>query len=391
MQLALDSGDRKLLIGAAAIVLVLALTAALVGTEGPRPSGYPSSYSASSDGAKAAFLTLQSLGYKTERWLDPPQGLKAQGSLLILADPVIPPSKDERQALRKYVESGGKILASGVSADMLLPEASASVNDISSVEWKDFPALFPGAITRGAASITLVPLAKWTGTGPRYIPLYGTTEAPVAVVYQLGRGEILWLAASTPVTNAGIQRSGNLELLLNFAGAPRRTRILWDEYFHGQGRSLIYYFARTPLPWGLAQLGVLSAMALLAFSRRSGPVHPLVTESRLSSLEFIDTLGGLYQRAHAARGAVEAAYQHFRFLLAKRMGMPLTASDVDLENAARQRLAPAPGLGEALRRCRQAQDNLDLRDREALELVQALHNFSEELSLQKAGERAWKK
>ncbi|MGE5204181.1 MAG: DUF4350 domain-containing protein [Chlamydiota bacterium] len=391
MQLALDSGDRKLLIGAAAIVLLLALMAALVGTEGPRPSGYPSSYSAASDGAKAAFLTLQDLGYTTERWLDPPQRLQRQDSLLILADPIVSPSKDERQALRKYVESGGKILATGLSADKVLPEAAAGMNDITSVEWKDFPALVPGALTQGAGNITLVPLAKWTGTGARYIPIYGTAREPVAVVYQLGRGEILWLAASTPLTNAGIQRSGNLELLLNFAGSPGRTRVYWDEYFHGQGRSLADYFGRTPLPWGLAQLGLLLALALLAFSRRSGPVHASVPESRLSSLEFIDTLGGLYQRAHAARGAVEVAYQRFRFLLAKRLGMPLTASDADLEKAARQRLAPPQGLGDTLRRCQGAQDDLDLQDGKALELVQTLHNFSEVLSLQKVGERAWRK
>jgi hypothetical protein len=391
MQLALDRGDRKLLIGAAAIVLVLALVAALVGTEGPRASGYPSSYSAASDGAKAAFLTLQDLGYKTERWLDPPQGLTAHDSLLILADPIVSPSKDERQALRKYVEGGGKILATGLSAERVLPEAAAGVNDMLSVEWKDFPALVPGALTRGAGSITLVPLAKWTGTAARYIPLYGTAQSPVAVVYQLGKGQILWLAASTPLTNAGIQRSGNLELLLNFAGSPGRSRIYWDEYFHGQGRSLADYFGRTPLPWGLAQLGLLLTLALLAFSRRSGPVRPLVRESRLSSLEFIDTLGGLYQRAHAARGAVEVAYQRFRFLLAKRLGMPLTASDADLDKAARQRLGSVEGLGEALQRCRAAQDDLDLQDGKALELLQALHNFSEVLSLQKLGEQAWRK
>lgn len=390
MQLALDSGDRKLLIGAAAIVLVLALTAALVGTEGPSPSIYPSSYSAASDGAKAAFLTLQKLGYKTDRWLDPPQGLGAQDSLFILADPLIPPSRDERQALRKYVESGGKVLATGYTAGMLLPEAATAGNDALAVDWKDFPALFPGALTRGASSITLVPVAKWTGTASRYIPLYGTAEAPVAVLYQLGRGQILWLAASTPVTNAGIQRSGNLELLLNFAGSPQRTRIFWDEYFHGQGRSLTDYFARTPLPWGLAQLGLLLTVALLAFSRRSGPVHPLERDSRLSSLEFIDTLGGLYQRAHAARGAVEVACQRFRFLLSRRLGLPLTARDGELDQAARQRLA-VDGLLDILQRCRAAQDDLDLQDAKALELVQALHNFGEVLSLQKAGEPGWKK
>ena len=390
MQLALDSGDRKLLIGAAAIVLVLALTAALVGTEGPSPSIYPYSYSAASDGAKAAFLTLQKLGYKTDRWLDPPQGLGAQDSLFILADPLIPPSRDDRQALRKYVELGGKVLATGYTAGMLLPEAATAGNDALAVDWKDFPALFPGALTRGAPSITLVPVAKWTGTASRYIPLYGTAEAPVAILYRLGRGQILWLAASTPVTNAGIQRSGNLELLLNFAGSPQRTRIFWDEYFHGQGRSLADYFDRTPLPWGLAQLGLLFTVALLAFSRRSGPVHPLARESRLSSLEFIDTLGGLYQRAHAARGAVEVACQRFRFLLSRRLGLPLTATDGELDQAARQRLA-VDGLLDILQRCRAAQDDLDLQDAKALELVQALHNVGEVLSLQKAGEQGWKK
>jgi hypothetical protein len=391
MELALDSGDRKLLIGAAAIVLVLAIMGALVGTEGPSSSGYPSTYSTASDGGKAAFLTLQRLGYRTERWLEPPQALNAKGTILILADPIVPPSKDERQALRKYVESGGKVLATGIRADTLLPEASAGANDILAVEWKDFPALFPGALTRGAKSITLVPLAKWTSTGARYVPLYGSADAPVAVVYTLGRGQILWLAASTSLTNAGIQRAGNLELLLNFAGSPQRTRIFWDEYFHGQGRSLADYFTRTPLPWGLAQLGLLLMFALLAFSRRSGPVHPLPSESRLSSLEFIDTLGGLYQRAHAARGAVEVAYQRFRFLLAKRLGMPLSAADTDLEKAAQQRLSPAPGLLETLQRCRAAQDDLDLADSKALELVQGLHQFSVVLSLQNVGERGWKK
>lgn len=391
MQLALDSGDRKLLIAAAAIVLVLAVTASMIGTEGPRPSRYPSSYSPASDGAKAAFLTLQNLGYHTEHWLDSPQELSAPGSLLILADPIVPPSRKERQALRQYVEAGGKILATGLSADMLLPESAAGGSDVASLEWKDYPALFPGALTRDAASITLVPLARWTGAAARYIPLYGTAEDPVAVVYQLGRGQILWLAASTPLTNSGIQRTGNLELLLNFAGSPQRTRIFWDEYFHGQGRSLGDYFARTPLPWGLAQLGLLFVLALLAFSRRSGPVHPLVAESRLSPLEFIDTLGGLYQRAHAARAAVEVARQRFRFLLARRLGMPLTASDQELEQAARLRLGGTEGLAATLQGCREAQDDLDLQDRKALELVRALHRFSEVFSLQGTGEREWKK
>jgi hypothetical protein len=120
-------------------------------------------------------------------------------------------------------------------------------------------------------------------------------------------------------------------------------------------------------------------------------VHALARESRLSSLEFIDTLGGLYQRAHAARGAVEVAYQGLRSALARRLGMPLTASDAELDKAAQQRLLPAEGLLQLLQRCRLAQDNLDLQDRAALELVRDLHRFNEMLLHHKAGEPGWKK
>ncbi|HLK32496.1 MAG TPA: DUF4350 domain-containing protein, partial [Terriglobales bacterium] len=163
MQLALDSGDRKLLIAAAAIISVLALIAAVMGTAGPRSAVYPSSYSAASDGAKAVFLTLQGLGYRTERWLDPPQQLSAQNSLLVLADPLLTPSKDERQALRQYVEAGGKILTTGIRSSALVPEAAVGANDILAVDWEEFPVLFPGELTRGASRITLIPLTKWTG------------------------------------------------------------------------------------------------------------------------------------------------------------------------------------------------------------------------------------
>ncbi len=143
MQLALDSGDRKLLIGAAAIVLALALTAALAGTEGPRASIYPSSYSAASDGAKAAFLTLQNLGYKTERWLDPPLQLKPQDSLLILADPTIIPTKDERRALRKYVESGGRSWPPGSGQTCFYPTRRWAGTTSSPWSGKNFPPCFP--------------------------------------------------------------------------------------------------------------------------------------------------------------------------------------------------------------------------------------------------------
>ncbi len=390
MQFAIDSGDRKLVITAAALVVALATITSLLGTEGPRSPGYPSSYSAASDGAKAAYLTLQGLGYPLERWLDPPQRLPTEHSLLVLADPFVSPSQDERRALRSFVERGGRILATGAGGAQLLPDAAVEPSDTLNVDWKEFPALLPTALSKGAAKITLVPAIRWAGSSVRQLPLYGDQDNTVAVVYEVGQGQVLWLAASTPLTNAGIQRDGNLELLLNFAGSAQETKIFWDEYFHGQGRSLAAYFARTPLPWGLAQIALVLLLAVLAFSRHSGPVHPLVRESRLSPLEFIDTLGGLYQRAQATHAVVEIAYQRFRFLLTGRLGMPPNTPDEDLEKAAHQRLGPVDGLGATLQKCRDAQGSPDINDRTALRLVQALHHYSEKLALLAARERKWK-
>jgi hypothetical protein len=61
-----------------------------------------------------------------------------------------------------------------------------------------------------------------------------------------------------------------------------------------------------------------------------GDHGPLVTlqagGSRLSPLEFVETLGDLYARKAAAPEALETAYQRFRFLITRRLGLPPSAT-----------------------------------------------------------------
>ena len=83
-------------------------------------------------------------------------------------------------------------------------------------------------------------------------------------------------------------------------------------------------------------MGIGLLAIFFTYSRRSGPVRPLVPQPRLSPLEFVDSLGGLYQRAHAASAAVGVAYQRFRYLLIKRVGLGSNASTKELNQALQQ-------------------------------------------------------
>src|ERR1700740_1509723 len=109
----LDAGDRKLLIGAGALLVMLVIGAALLSprrSEGV--SAYPSSYSTNWDGAKGAYLLLQGLGYRVSRWDESPTQLKGEptSQILILAEPVQVPSTEEKQAVREFLIKGGRIL-----------------------------------------------------------------------------------------------------------------------------------------------------------------------------------------------------------------------------------------------------------------------------------------
>lgn len=391
MPAGLDRGDRKLLAMALAVLLVLSVAFVFFAPaqEGDAESG-PSSYSGAPGGARAAFLLLQELHYNVERWEDPPAELPraSAGATLVLAEPLRSPSKQEKESLRGFVERGGRVLFTGASVGLFFAEANVSFLPPGS-DWKVFPASFPSAVSRGAEKISLRPKAEWHPLDPLYLTLYGNPDAAVVVRWQLGKGEIFWWAGPSPLTNAGLLREGNLNFLLNTVDPPasRRTappHIYWDEYFHGERSSLWGYVAKTPLPWGLAQLGLLGAAVLFAFGRRSGPVAVPPRVSRLSPLEFVDTLGGLYERAGAAPAAVGAALQRFRGLLTRHLRVPATLADAALEEATRQRLGWKGGeLLACLQRAAAASRTPKLGAPQALEIVQKLERFEQQLGLKK--------
>jgi hypothetical protein len=374
----LDISDRKLLVGAAALTMLL--TAGTVAfSPAAHHKGYvaPSTYSSDSGGARAPYLLLLDLHYAVRRWEEPPAGLAnlGRGSVLILAEPTGMPAESEKKALRRFVRGGGRILFCGSSIASFFPEANVS-EAMYGAEWKEFTADLPSYYSRGAQKIVIEPKAFWKRPGTSQLALYGDPDSAAVVAWRMGSGEVLWWAGATPLTNAGIRKAGNLRLFLNAvsggaSGSPET--VYWDEYFHGQRASLWSYVAATPISWGLLQLGLIAAAVLFTFSRRWGPIAASAPVSRLSPLEFVQTLGGLYERAGATAVAVDVAYRNLRLTLTQQLAMPGAVQDEKLARAAEERLGWSGGeLKKDLDTARNAAAGGKLSPKAALQIVQRM-------------------
>jgi hypothetical protein len=381
--------DRRLLVAAAAVAVVLmAATVVFAPGNSQGESGVPSSYSADSGGALAAYLLLRDLHYNVHRWEESPTSLDrlGQGAVLIVAGPTETPTNREREALRAFVRRGGRLLFCGGSVAEFFPEALVSPRKEDG-SWKEYDATFPSYFSRGARTIVIRPEASLVKAGAPGIDLYGDSAGSVVAAWPIGTGEVLWWAGATPLTNAGIGRGSNLQLFLNAVDTrplnamQTPAAIYWDEYFHGQRTSLWSYVAQTPVAWALAQAALLMLAALFTFSRRWGPIVRPAAVSRLSPLEFVDTLGGLYQRAGATAVAVAVTYRHLRMRLTQQLGIPASAPDEELARAAGVRLGwkPEP-LREALA---QASAAAGPQPRQALALIRTMESYAAQLGMRR--------
>src|SRR5262249_53195046 len=145
-----------------------ALVAAGAFLSPPQVSGSaadPSSYSASWDGTKAAFLLLQDLGYRVSRWERPPTQLPSPrvGDILIIANPseAQTPTQEERVAVLGFVENGGRLIVTGSTASAFLPGATEFDDSNTYEQPEKFTAQVPSPLVRGAPQITMVKPNGW--------------------------------------------------------------------------------------------------------------------------------------------------------------------------------------------------------------------------------------
>ena len=369
--------QRGFIVFGIGLLLLMTLVAWLSSNQKDEGEGTPSSYNVQRHGAKAAYLLLQKSGYAVERWKQPPAGLPADaaGVMLVLAGPESYPGPEEMSGITRFLLRGGSVLIAGVRPDSFVPQSDAKEGDVR-IGFSECKPVAPTSLTRGG------PISQdgdliWDSTKAAVVHFVARAKddqhsQAVVVSYPLGQGHVIWWASALPLTNAGIRNRGNLDLLLNSVGDSRR--ILWDEYYHEQHEMAPAHASNPAQMWALAQAGFLALLVILTFSRRSGPVVPLVRESRLSPLEFVETLGSVFHRANGTQVAVEIAFGRFQQIAARRLGIRGTASANDILVAMAQRGLKVPADVAALvGRSDEVVGDTELSEKRALEHVQALN------------------
>ncbi len=351
----------------ALLLIALAMLLAYLNEQNRDDWGTPSSYSSARFGAKAAYLLLLQSGYPAERWERPPQELpkKAAGVTLILAGPEHTASYEEVQALEDFVRAGGRVIITGRwIAFTALP--NSLTHGPARVGFAECTPSAPTELTR-AGTITQQGDIYWDAQATGQSVHYRDAEGHAVVVsYPLGQGEVIWWASPLPLTNIGIRDKGNLDLLLYAVGKHRR--ILWDEYFHSTHDSRHIGNYAAVMRWGKWQLVLLGFALLFAYARRSGPVIPLARVSRLSPLEFVQTMGSVFHKADARLAPVEIAFARLRHIAARRLALGPEANAEEIAHAMQQRgYGVNQELSRALRTAQDAMENPSLKESSAVE------------------------
>jgi len=387
VSLGLEQSERKLLIGAGVLPVLLVVISVLVSPpQEANGAGGPSSYSASWGGTKAGYLLLQRLGYQVHRWENPPQELLDEGDeesekdeVLILAEPMQAPSSEDKTAIRMFLQRGGTVLATGSSAAKFLPEATSFGEADPFSERVSFHPVAVSPLMHGAPDIKMA-AQHWVPESKSSMVVYGNEESAAVVTIAVGKGQVIWWADSFPMTNGGLRQANDVELFLNSVGDAEGRTVYWDEYFHGVQNSLWTYLAKTPAPWGIAQIGIVFLAVILTYSRRQGPIRVPQTGSRLSPLEFVETLGDLYHAAHAGTTAVRILFERLRFQLQRNLGLPANASAKELAQTASETLRwNKSELTEVLEKSEQAKRGNVMEEKECLSLVKQLYAYSKKL------------
>jgi hypothetical protein len=221
----------------------------------------------------------------------------------------------------------------------------------------------------------MTPSARWKQSNPLHHVAYTCQGDAVAVTYKAGKGTVIWWAGALPLENSGLQQADNLVFFLNSIGPPATTHVFWDESLHGDSPSLLSYTRGTPLHWIGWQLVLVVALLLWSYARRSGPLRPDPVVPRTTQIEFVHSLGSLYQAAGANQVAVSGAYQHFRHQLEQRLAIPINRPAEVLGGALSQHFGTgSEQLLKTMVDCEQAMRTENLPAKTALERVQALHD-----------------
>ena len=137
----------------------------------------------------------------------------------------------------------------------------------------------------------------------------------------LGKGAVVALADSYPLSNLGIAEADNGLLLGNLAremSARYPGQIAFDEYHLGFPQqdwlslAMVKLLAAGPWRWAIGQALLACLLGLYAGAIRFGSPRDLARAPRRQHREFAEAAGRLLEQAGGGALAAEALYRHYR-------------------------------------------------------------------------------
>lgn len=339
-----------------------------------------STYSSTPFGVLAYYKLLEQDGLGVTRFTHPFTGLKDAsnvGTLVyIQARAGDDPNIEEQDALFKWVEDGHLAIIidrdvfvkmpGGVTASSKGPLASTLARPLQ-----------PTLYTRGVSKVQTTSFARRLEmTGGRITEHVGDAGGSILSDAAIGKGRVVVLTEPFVVSNKGIAELDNIAVALNLISQRPEGKIAFDEYHHGFGSSggakggVLGYFAGTPIPWMLAQAGLLIVLVVFSFGRRFARPLPLKQERRTTNLEFVASMATITRLARATDLAMQNIYGEFRRRLCRYAGLPPRVDTPRLASSVARRSGGSErDLHKLLFRCEQVVQGKQTSDQELLSLV----------------------
>jgi Domain of unknown function (DUF4350) len=324
-------------VGVAVAVGLVALNLVARGVDrsvgGSNPSGAPgSSYATAPDGlgAYATLLSRYGHGVTRQRGDLVSATIDPQATLMILEPDVL--TDNQGGVALQFVVNGGHLVIGGTDADRYLHE----LRDHPPA-WvpSDRTSFAPTGATRfgGVTRVVTAGDGMWKRAETSTVVM-GEAHHALATEEHLGKGDIIFLADISPLTNAYLDQADNAAFGIALAGSSSQP-VVFAEGVHGYGESR--GFAAIPSNWKLAFAGIALSVLLLAWARarRLGPPEQAERDLPPSRREYVDALAITLERTRARDEAVAPVRAALRERIAQRSGLGPDATTADYERAGR--------------------------------------------------------
>jgi hypothetical protein len=356
--------------------------------------GDRSSYRSTPYGTLAFYTLLEESKYPVTRLEVPLTELNKRGhigTLIIVAPPAqYELGDDELASLIEWVEAGGLLII--IDREILVDLGDVKIRTKPVAAESEVKPLQPTLYTLGVRRLALSNYATRVFIDSRTATAHiGDGLGAVLADARLRNGRVVVLTDPYVIANNGIAQGDNLNLALNLLRDRPEGLIAFDEYHHGHGiylasgrapEGLIAYFRGTPVPWMMAQAGLIVMLMVYTRGRRFTRPLPIKRERRTTNLEFISSMANIIRLARATDLAMENIYSEFRRRLCRASGQPTNVETSRLAAVlSRRTKLNERELILLLNRCELVASGKPVSEEEMLNLVVRIRDLESKLGI----------